>query len=274
MQQYALVFPFLTHYKGWGLAAGEDIKAGSFIIEYVGEVFSVYSKFGETRMKKYEDMTVSYLMKSSSDEIIDATKYGNMARFINHSCDPNCQTQKWTVLGEVCVGIYSLKDIKKGEELTFDYQFDTFETTYSRCFCGTKKCKGFLGIKPINEEQKEELVSSIACMLCKMQRKDQRLPNGKDATSDDMKVYTLGEGTADAESPRTYIFVLCSKCRLPYHIKCLHPKSIQKEVKRDSAKFKCHNCVKLEEEEMGDSDQSIDNSMFIVNSAKMREARS
>ena len=88
-----------------------------------------------------------------------------------------------------------------------------------------------------------------------------------------MKMYTLGEGEEGGESPRTYIFVLCTKCRLPYHIKCLHPKSIQKEVKRDPGKFKCHNCVKLEEEEMDDSDHSIDNSMFIVNSAKMREAR-
>ncbi len=46
-------------------------------------------------------------MKLSSKEIIDPTEKGNIARFINHSCDPNCWTEKWNVLGEVEIGIFA-----------------------------------------------------------------------------------------------------------------------------------------------------------------------
>jgi len=61
------------------------------------------------------------MMKLNSTEVIDPTYKGNMARFINHSCDPNCETQKWNVLGEIAVGIFAIKDIREGEELSFNY---------------------------------------------------------------------------------------------------------------------------------------------------------
>ena len=85
-------------------------------------------------------------MRTTNNEVIDPTFVGNVARFINHSCDPNCETQKWNVLGEVCVGIFAIKDIKENEELSFDYQFDFFKTPFTKCYCGTSKCKGYLGV--------------------------------------------------------------------------------------------------------------------------------
>ncbi len=90
-------------------------------MQYVGEVFSVDSDLGLERVKQYKNSTCTYLMKTTNNEVIDPTFYGNIARFINHSCDPNCVTQKWNVLGEVCVGIFATKDIRENEELTFDY---------------------------------------------------------------------------------------------------------------------------------------------------------
>lgn len=54
------------------------------------------------------------MMKLGGNEVIDPTYKGNMARFINHSCDPNCETQKWNVLGEICVGIFATRDIEVG----------------------------------------------------------------------------------------------------------------------------------------------------------------
>ena len=54
--------------------------------------------------------------------MIDAGPKGNLARFMNHSCDPNCITQKWTVNGDTRVGLFALKDIPPGTELTFNYQ--------------------------------------------------------------------------------------------------------------------------------------------------------
>jgi len=89
-------------------------------------------------------------MKINNQEVIDPTYKGNLARFINHSCDPNCITVKWNVLGEVCIGIFANRDILEDEELTFDYQFDAYNTPLTKCLCGTACCKGYLGLKPTN----------------------------------------------------------------------------------------------------------------------------
>lgn len=144
--QDRLVYPIRTQFKGWGLAAGEYIPKNSFVMQYVGEIFNVDSDIGIKRIQKYKNSTCTYLMRIDNNEVIDPTTSGNVARFINHSCDPNCQTRKWTVLNEVCVGIFTLKDLQENEELTFDYQFDFFKTPFTRCYCGTAKCKGFLGV--------------------------------------------------------------------------------------------------------------------------------
>ncbi|CAA3017716.1 histone-lysine N-methyltransferase ASHH2-like isoform X2 [Olea europaea subsp. europaea] len=91
-RRYAKLKWFWCGKKGYGLQAHEYITEGQFLIEYVGEN-------------------------------IDACVKGNLGRFINHSCNPNCPTEKWMVNGEVCVGLFALRDIKKGEEVTFDYNY-------------------------------------------------------------------------------------------------------------------------------------------------------
>jgi|TARA_B110000967_G_scaffold28523_1_gene26569 hypothetical protein len=84
-------------------------------------------------------------MTLSSSETIDAAERGNAGRFLNHSCDPNCETQKWMVNGELCIGIYALEDIRDAEELTFDYNFERYGDNPIKCFCGTTKCGGWIG---------------------------------------------------------------------------------------------------------------------------------
>lgn len=59
-------------------------------------------------------------------QVIDATRKGAISRFINHSCGPNCETQKWIVDGVQRIGIFTKQDVSKGEELTFDYKFKWF----------------------------------------------------------------------------------------------------------------------------------------------------
>jgi SET domain-containing protein len=110
--EYACIYPKATPGKGWGLFAGEKIYRGDFIMQYIGEIFSTNSEQGKARVKEYSNSTCTYLMKTSKGEVIDPTYKGNLARFINHSCEPNCITQKWNVLGEICIGIFSLKDIE------------------------------------------------------------------------------------------------------------------------------------------------------------------
>jgi SET domain-containing protein len=82
--------------------------------------------------------------------VIDAGPCGNKARFLNHSCDPNCHTEKWVVNGRLCVGIFASRAIAKGTELTYDYGYEEQGGAPPTvpCLCGTDKCSGFLGKKP------------------------------------------------------------------------------------------------------------------------------
>ena len=82
--------------------------------------------------------------------MIDARPKGNLSRFMNHSCNPNCDTQKWRVNGDTRVGLFANRDIPAGTELTFDYQLDTRGNEKKECHCGAPNCSGFLGEPPKN----------------------------------------------------------------------------------------------------------------------------
>lgn len=98
-----------------------------------------------------------YFMTLQNDQIIDATRKGNLARFMNHSCNPNCATQKWIVRGRLRIGLFALKRIKSGTELTFDYKFIRFGGEAQRCLCGEANCKGVIG-----EEQPAASMHNLA----------------------------------------------------------------------------------------------------------------
>lgn len=117
---------FKTDKKGFGMRAVKFISAGDFIMEYVGEVLN--SQQFEQRANEYslDNNKHHYFMALRSDRVIDATVRGNISRFINHSCDPNAETQKWTVNGELRIGFFSIKNIFPNEEITFDYQFQRY----------------------------------------------------------------------------------------------------------------------------------------------------
>ncbi|GFU75163.1 histone-lysine N-methyltransferase SETD2 [Trichonephila clavipes] len=143
---YAKVEPFKTLKKGWGLKLLEDVPIGNFVIEYVGEVLSRHDF--KQRVKQYarEKSNHYYFMALKTDEIIDATNKGNLSRFMNHSCDPNCETQKWTVNGELRIGFFAKRDLKAGEELTFDYQFQRYGREAQKCYCESELCTGYIGV--------------------------------------------------------------------------------------------------------------------------------
>ncbi|KAL1304848.1 hypothetical protein AAFC00_003773 [Neodothiora populina] len=131
---------------GWGLYAMENIAYNDMIIEYVGE--KVRQKVADLREEKYDKQGIgsSYLFRMVDDEIVDATKKGGIARFINHSCAPNCTAKIIKVEGTRRIVIYAMKDIAKNEELTYDYKFEREYGSTDRipCLCGTTACKGFL----------------------------------------------------------------------------------------------------------------------------------
>jgi len=134
-----------TGKKGHGLFAAERVGAGEFVLEYCGEV--LHEEAYKERKRRYQDEGRShyYFMTLSSSETIDATIRGNEGRFLNHSCAPNCETQKWMVRGELCIGIFATRDIEEGEELTIDYKFERFGEKPSRCYCMAGACCGWIG---------------------------------------------------------------------------------------------------------------------------------
>ncbi|VFQ70718.1 unnamed protein product [Cuscuta campestris] len=145
--EYAKTKLFRTDGRGWGLHADENIKDGQFIIEYCGEVIS--SEKARKRSQTYENQGLkdAYIISLNANYFIDATRKGSLARFINHSCLPNCETRKWTVLGETRVGIFAKQDISIGIELTYNYNFEWYGGATVRCLCGAPKCSIFLGGK-------------------------------------------------------------------------------------------------------------------------------
>ena len=100
---------------GWGLYAEENIAQTDMIIEYVGEkVRQAVANVRELRYQK-QGMGSSYLFRIDDDTVIDATKKGGIARFINHSCSPNCTAKIIQVEGTSRIVIYALKDIRKSK---------------------------------------------------------------------------------------------------------------------------------------------------------------
>nr|CAB3446871.1 unnamed protein product [Digitaria exilis] len=145
-RSYAKLRWFHSGKKGFGLQLQEDVTEGRFLIEYVGEVLDITSY--ESRQSYYASKGQKhfYFMALNGGEVIDACTKGNLGRFINHSCSPNCRTEKWMVNGEVCIGIFAMRNIKKGEELTFDYNYVRVSgAAPQKCFCGTAKCRGYIG---------------------------------------------------------------------------------------------------------------------------------
>ncbi|XP_050329549.1 probable histone-lysine N-methyltransferase CG1716 [Bactrocera neohumeralis] len=143
---------FRTEKKGFGIMADIEILPGEFIMEYVGEVIDG-DEFEQRRTAYSLDKNRHYyFMALRSDAIIDATIKGNISRFINHSCDPNAETQKWTVNGELRIGFFSRKSIMPGEEITFDYQYQRYGREAQRCYCESANCRGWIGEEPNSDE--------------------------------------------------------------------------------------------------------------------------
>ncbi|KAK2871719.1 histone methyltransferase set1 [Arthroderma sp. PD_2] len=130
----------------WGLYAEENITANDMIIEYVGE--KVRQQVADMRERRYLKSGIgsSYLFRIDENTVIDATKHGGIARFINHSCTPNCTAKIIKVDGSKRIVIYALRDIERDEELTYDYKFEREWDSDDRipCLCGSTGCKGFL----------------------------------------------------------------------------------------------------------------------------------
>ena len=121
-----------------GLYANRDIKKGTKIIEYKGKIIT--SKQSE-KNPKFDNGKAIYLFNINKKYDLDGDFKFNTARLINPSCDPNCE-----VFGSgLKVWVYAMKNIRKGEELSYDYGFG-FDKDFKNypCKCGSKKCVGYI----------------------------------------------------------------------------------------------------------------------------------
>ncbi|ODM96183.1 hypothetical protein Ocin01_10498 [Orchesella cincta] len=161
-KEYAPLEVFKTEKKGHGLRTLNAINEGGFVIEYVGEVLDVNEFEKRTTAYAKGNLEHFYFMALKSDAIIDATQKGNCSRFINHSCEPNCETQKWTVNGEVRIGFFAIADLRPGDEITFDYQFQRYGKKAQRCFCMADSCRGWIGDEDDDAELAEEKEKDVS----------------------------------------------------------------------------------------------------------------
>jgi SET domain-containing protein len=128
---------------GRGVYAIAPIKKGTRIMEYLGERIS-HAEADARYETKGDDDGHTFLFIASNRTVIDAGVDGNDARFINHSCNANCET----VIENSRVFIDAVRNIKPGEELGYDYQLtwestdDPTELALYACRCGAKKCRG------------------------------------------------------------------------------------------------------------------------------------
>lgn len=113
--------------QGWGVFATEPISKNKRIIHYAGEKIS--NRESLKREIRYLKKGHIWCFKLNRLYVRDAAVGGNVARYINHSCTPNCYTR---VIGET-IWIIAAKNIRKGEELTYNYETDGAQSIVCRC---------------------------------------------------------------------------------------------------------------------------------------------
>ena len=148
-RQYPPLYTFSIGGKGWGLKSKAEIKTGDFVVEYVGELIDKEEFRRRLKAKQDAGDETSHFMTLDTKRMIDAGPSGNLSRFMNHSCHPNCETQKWTVLGDIRIGIFAVEDIPAHTELTFNYRLEFAEDVANGsdkrqqpCNCGAPNCAG------------------------------------------------------------------------------------------------------------------------------------
>ncbi|RMZ78331.1 hypothetical protein DV738_g3880, partial [Chaetothyriales sp. CBS 135597] len=143
--------------RGYGVRSNRTFEPNQIIVEYSGEILT--QEECEKRMRKeYKNNECYYLMNFDQNMVIDATTKGSIARFVNHSCAPNCRMEKWTVGGQPRMALFAgERGVMTGEELTYDYNFDPYsQKNVQECRCGEENCRGILGPKQQRPGKKDE----------------------------------------------------------------------------------------------------------------------
>jgi SET domain-containing protein len=149
---------------GNGVFAKQEIPKGTKIIQYIGnkitkEEGSKKEQQSMELLKTNADAPRTYIFELNEHYDLDGDIPNNDAKFINHSCDPNCEVD---IINDE-IWIFAIKDIHKGEELSFNYGFEFDENFREHpCFCGTKNCVGYIISEDDMPKLKEKLKELMA----------------------------------------------------------------------------------------------------------------
>lgn len=243
-RKYVDTAMFRTGGRGWGLKTLQDVKKGQFVMEYVGEVIDEEECRHRMAKMHEQNCTDFYFLTINKDKIIDAGPKGNLARFMNHSCQPNCETQKWTVNGDTRVGLFALCDVPAETEVTFNYNLDCFGNDKCRCCCGAVNCSGFIGERPkkLQTVKNNNAINNSAQTLVNTSLVDKRLRDSafkkkkkrkfrNEKRDHDDECFRCAEGGE---------LIMCDKrnCPKAYHLTCLNLEKIP------HGKWECpwHHC--------------------------------
>ena len=143
-RKFAKCRPRREQGKGWGLITVNGVNSGDLVTEYAGEIIDESTKRDrlDEWARDHPNDPNFYIMQLETGWYIDARVKGNLSRFINHSCDPNCHLEPVNVAGHVRVAIYATRNLPPGGFLSYDYQFDTNQGEKFVCRCGAKNCRG------------------------------------------------------------------------------------------------------------------------------------
>lgn len=121
---------FKTKNRGWGIKTLAPIQQNNVVLECVGELLDKQQFTKQPNKSHIFPKNIEYI---EGTFYVDASKFGNLSRFINHSCEPNCRILN--------MNIHTLRDIKPGEELTIDFTNSNLPAYFVECLCGSTICK-------------------------------------------------------------------------------------------------------------------------------------
>ncbi|KAJ8070685.1 hypothetical protein OCU04_001056 [Sclerotinia nivalis] len=175
--------------RGYGVRSNRCFNANQIIVEYTGEIIT--EDECDRRMNEdYKDNECYYLMSFDQNMIIDATR-GSIARFVNHSCRPNCRMVKWIVEGKPRMALFAGDNpIMTGDELTYDYNFDPFSAkNVQACRCGSDNCRGVLGPRPKDQKvTKATTIKEVVKAGIKAGKRKLQQMIGDDEDDDDVQI--------------------------------------------------------------------------------------
>lgn len=145
--------------QGKGVFAKGAIKKGACIVEYIGERIShreADRRYDDASMKRHH----TFLFSVSSRTCIDGGRFGNDARYINHSCAPNCEAMQ----DGTRIFIHAKRSIAVGEELTYDYAYEVDDPNPSDyfCACGSPSCRGSILEKNLLKQVRKAQAAKLA----------------------------------------------------------------------------------------------------------------